>query len=714
MKKKIKIAVSLVLHNEAVFIPRLAEALKRQTFKPSGIYVTDNSSDDDSAALIKELLPDAFINLSPDNPGYGKAHNQNMKRAFADGADAIFILNTDTEPDNDFLASTVQLLASGLNPGIISPLILYGEGDRRTTKVQSFRIIANLKNAKVKNIDNKKDLTKTVLPEYEQANYFSGTACVITKEVYEAVGGFEENNFLYGEEMDYSYRASLKGIKIIALRDAKIWHYHDWSKKNIDGLCKEYYLINRNKIRFFKKFNLKKGLYGFLANETVMSPLRIKWAMKKGGNKLVDCFYRGIIHGLKEGSPGMPESKPNPDSPDFVVCVINTSGNYGGAEKRIVSLFEHISKERNDFMLIINRALYDLMREKGILLAHPRISVIDIPFDKKNIGTEKRGANTTAHIRKQNRIKNAPGKYKYLLKTAYQRNSFSKQLKEILKKNRIKTVYTIWQGGIWGRLTFKSMKVKIIYGANSNLVWHLEKGLLSRFDSQYRILRDADHVDFLSEGLVKELRELMPPGDFPKKYSISPCSFINYENFRPQYPKENSVVFMGRLVKLKNPLLFLEAVKIFNSAYDEHKEITFFVLGAGPEEAAMRRYAQKHDLNNVMFEGKVSRPEKYLQKSKIFISIQQTENYPGQALMEAMACENAIIASDVGETRKMVTEKEGELVKLDAKEIAKTLVKLISNENDLIKKGKNAREKVMREHTIEKFTEYFYSLFENG
>jgi len=390
------------------------------------------------------------------------------------------------------------------------------------------------------------------------------------------------------------------------------------------------------------------------------------------------------------------------------ICVINTSGNYGGAEKRIVSLFEHISRERDDFLLIINKELYCLMTEKKILSSGNNINIINIPFDKKQFSETTKGTDTKKG--KSSPLRDIAGRYKYFFKTVYQWLFFSKQLKNILKKSEIKTIYTIWQGGIWGRIWFKRRKIKIIYGANSNLVWHLKQNLLNRLDSQYRILRDANIVDFLSSGLVDELRTLMPEKDFPENYSISPCSFINYDNFHPVYPKENSVVFSGRLVELKNPMLFLNAVKLFNSEYAHSSEITFHVLGTGPMETGMKRFAKENNLTNLMFEGKVSNPETFLSRSKVFVSIQQTENYPSQALIEAMACENAVIASDVGETRKLVTESEGELVQLDANKIANALTRLFSDEEALTVKGKNARKKVMAEHTIDRFKKYFHTL----
>ncbi len=393
------------------------------------------------------------------------------------------------------------------------------------------------------------------------------------------------------------------------------------------------------------------------------------------------------------------------------ICVINTSGNYGGAEKRFVSLFNHIDRKGENFRLIINRSLYDTMIEKGILNTQSRVLLITIPFDKKTYTKIKKSTSKKNPVNNSGRtLHNRLGRFKYLLKTVIQWVLFSVQLIYLLKINRITNVYTIWQGGIWGRVWYKMLNIKLIYGANSNLVWYLDKKVLSRFDSQYRILRDANHVDFLSAGLIDELKSQMPPKDFPENYSVSPCSFINYENYFPEHPKENAVIFMGRLVALKNPMLFMEAVKLFNKTFNHSNEIKFIILGTGPFENEIQTFIQKHRLSNVSLPEKVLQPEIHLRKSKVFITIQQTENYPSQALIEAMACENAIIASDVGETRKIVTDNEGILVKLDTQDIAKALTELLSNDENCFKAGKNARKKVMQEHTIEMFTEYFYTL----
>ena len=222
-----------------------------------------------------------------------------MKKAFSEDASAVFILNTDTEIDNTCISILNDFLIVHEETDVVAPIVLDGNSDGRTDRIQTFRIKADFMHGKVNPIDDKREYRETNLPETAIVNYVTGAACVIRKEAFEGVGGFEESNFLYGEEMDFCYRASLKGIQINVLRDAKVWHYHDWSRKNSSGLNREYYYISRNRIRFFNRYKLKSSLLRFLINEMFISPLRIRWALKTGGWRLAYFFYLGILHGLK-------------------------------------------------------------------------------------------------------------------------------------------------------------------------------------------------------------------------------------------------------------------------------------------------------------------------------------------------------------------------------------------------------------------------------
>jgi glycosyltransferase involved in cell wall biosynthesis len=396
------------------------------------------------------------------------------------------------------------------------------------------------------------------------------------------------------------------------------------------------------------------------------------------------------------------------------ICVLNVSGRYGGAEKRMVALFNYVTSQQDDFYLLINGALYQTMVAKGVLTTTKNVEIVDIPFDKVPLEKvqrfQKRKSKSPGE---KSGLKEIIGGIKYFLKIWLMWLVFSISLVTTLRKYQITSMYTVWQGGVWGWPWCRWLKVKLIYGANSNLDWHLHKGWSQFLLSQYWVLKKACHVDFLSWGLKAELQQLMGQ-EAPANFSVSPCSFVDYNRFKPLDEKKKTIVFMGRLVELKNPLLFLEAVKDFNTQYSNASDYSFLVIGEGPMLGAMLEYAESHKLKNVDFLGNVTQPETYLQDSMVFLSIQETENYPSQALLEAMACENAIVASDVGETRKLVGPDEGILVKLDVTQIAKAIITLVSDDAMREGMGQSARKRGMVDHTVERFANYVMELLNAG
>jgi glycosyltransferase involved in cell wall biosynthesis len=142
----------------------------------------------------------------------------------------------------------------------------------------------------------------------------------------------------------------------------------------------------------------------------------------------------------------------------------------------------------------------------------------------------------------------------------------------------------------------------------------------------------------------------------------------------------------------------------------ESEKVKFYLLGDGPDFEKAETFKREHNLWNVEMPGFVSYPQEYFKKSKIFVSIQQSNNYPSQSLLEAMACGNAIIASDVGETRKLVDDKVGLLVELNAQALANAFEQVLANQVLQTTMALEARQRVLENHNVEKFLEYFQSL----
>jgi len=390
------------------------------------------------------------------------------------------------------------------------------------------------------------------------------------------------------------------------------------------------------------------------------------------------------------------------------LCVLNFSGRYGGAEKRYLTLYRRFVDLDKDYYLIINTKLYRLFLNNGTLQPGERIILFNdggdgIPLEKKE------GRKLPAKNSRPPTIKQFLGGWKYFVKALILWLRFSLFFIRRIRKYQITRLYGVWQGGIWTWMWCRWLNVELFYSVNATGKLMVEKTVRKFFDSQFYVLRNAQLLDYLSPSLPDEYLRVLGREHFTGKHVVTPNSFIDYSHYFAVYPKLPWVVFLGRLEPVKNPMLFMNAVRVFQ---EKHPDIKghFLVMGTGGMLAEMQQYVREYQLQNVEFKGLHNRPWEVLQQSSVFASLQKGENYPSQSLIEAMACENGIVATDVGNTRRLVTKEEGLLVSEDPIQVAQAFYAFLSNPQLQKKMGANAREKVMTEHSLEQFVEWFDAL----
>jgi|AntAceMinimDraft_12_1070368.scaffolds.fasta_scaffold24109_1 glycosyltransferase involved in cell wall biosynthesis len=197
--------------------------------------------------------------------------------------------------------------------------------------------------------------------------------------------------------------------------------------------------------------------------------------------------------------------------------------------------------------------------------------------------------------------------------------------------------------------------------------------------------------------------DCLMPGyqDFAKRYTfarrrdrirLAPGSFSNYADTQIAKKRDIEVVFLARFAEGKG-LSLLPGVK----ARLAELGVTLHAVGAGP---------LRHQIGGPNVYETVNSYE-ILGRSKIFLSIQEFENYPSQSLLEAMASECSIIATDVGWTRLLLDESVAELVNPRVEDIVKSVIFLLNNPALASQRGKAGRQRVIEDHTIERYVSYF-------
>ena len=292
------VAILLVLYNEEKYIENLAKSINKQSYNSIKIYAIDNNSKDNSAQLLKKFIPDANLILSDHNYGFAKGNNILVKQAAKDKSDYLFILNTDMILDSRCVAELVNLTISDRNIYAAAPLVLYGKKDAKTNIIQCYAENANFKTGKTVSQQNGYDYLNNTLPERIEVNTIHGGATFIKTKLYKEIGLFNEDNFMYGDELDLAYRFRKTKYKMMVTKKALAWHFHDSLKKNKSEYYFQYYYIIRNRYLFFHRYKKYNSILKESIKEMLTFPLTIRWAIKKADIKLAAYCYLGFFHGL--------------------------------------------------------------------------------------------------------------------------------------------------------------------------------------------------------------------------------------------------------------------------------------------------------------------------------------------------------------------------------------------------------------------------------
>ena len=290
------VAILIVLFNEEEHIPRLLNSLKNQTYRNLQVFVMDNHSADNSADLFESIMPTAFIFRAHENHGYAQGNNLISEKALKNKPVYLFILNTDMELDPDCIKNLVTEAELNKSVCALSPIILSGIDDTQTLKTQSYEIVANFSKGTYQLVN--RNLAYALLQEKVYTDILPGCAFLIRASSIAQIGLFNADNFMYGEEIDLAYRAKKAGHKMLAMKNAKAWHFHEWSRSNTTGYYLTYYYMMRNRFLFFQRYQKFDSLLLEGFKELCYLPLKIRWALKKADIKLVKYYYLGMLHGL--------------------------------------------------------------------------------------------------------------------------------------------------------------------------------------------------------------------------------------------------------------------------------------------------------------------------------------------------------------------------------------------------------------------------------
>lgn len=191
----------------------------------------------------------------------------------------------------------------------------------------------------------------------------------------------------------------------------------------------------------------------------------------------------------------------------------------------------------------------------------------------------------------------------------------------------------------------------------------------------------SNRIDCLYPKETEKLRRR-----FPRKIvTATPCSLPNLGSWLERSEtakKEKTMVFASRMIEEKNPMLVLDAVDLIKDEFIT-SGYKIQICGDGPlEEEIKRRLSSSWYGEYVQFLGRQDMTQ-IVPQARVFFSLQENENYPSQSLLEAISCGCFCIATDCGDTGRIVKDGFGIRIPKNPHKLAEAISKAISMTDDI-------------------------------
>jgi GT2 family glycosyltransferase len=270
-----KISIIIVNYNVKYFLEQCLQSVHKAIQNMDAeVFVVDNNSVDRSVEMVEEKFPWVKLIANKENTGFSVANNQAMRIATGE---YFLLLNPDTIVEEDTFEKSIAFMDKTPNSGGLGVKMVDGKGKFLPESKRSLPTpaVAFYKIFGLSKIFPKSKRFGAYhlghLPENEtnEADILAGAYMLMRKKALDKVGLLDETFFMYGEDIDLSYRLILGGYKNYYFPETRIIHYKGESTKK--GSLNYVFMFYKAMIIFAQKhFSIKNAwMFSALINTAI-------------------------------------------------------------------------------------------------------------------------------------------------------------------------------------------------------------------------------------------------------------------------------------------------------------------------------------------------------------------------------------------------------------------------------------------------------------
>jgi len=251
-----KLSVIIVNYNVEHFLEQCLYSVRRamQGLEVE-VFVVDNNSIDGSNRMVKKKFPEITLIENKDNRGFSVANNQGIKLS---KGEYVLLLNPDTVVEDDTFSSIIDFMDEHPEAGALGVKMVDGSGNflpesKRglpTPEASFYKMFGLSKLFPKSKRFSKYHVGYLDENEIHQVEILAGAFMLIRKTVLDEIGLLDETFFMYGEDIDLSYRVIKAGYKNYYFPKTRIIHYKGESTKKSSV---NYVLVFYNAMVIFAK-----------------------------------------------------------------------------------------------------------------------------------------------------------------------------------------------------------------------------------------------------------------------------------------------------------------------------------------------------------------------------------------------------------------------------------------------------------------------------